>query len=97
VVTLNPAAAESAMRKLCADLSGLLRAVGFRDLEGGLSCVLGIGSDAWDRLFGAPRPKDLHPFREIRGSQSRRRHARRPALPHPRHAHGPLFRACNAS
>ena len=69
VVTLEAgSAAESAVRKLCADLSGLLRAVGFRDLEGGLSCVLGIGSDAWDRLFGAPRPKDLHPFREIRGS-----------------------------
>ena len=68
VVTLEPGDdAERAVRKLCADLSGLLRAVGFRDLEGGLSCVLGIGSDAWDRLFGAPRPKGLHPFREIRG------------------------------
>lgn len=68
VVTLEPGPeAESAVRKLCGDLSGLLRAVGFRDLEGGLSCVLGIGSDAWDRLFGAPRPRDLHPFREIRG------------------------------
>ncbi|WP_411034852.1 Dyp-type peroxidase [Shinella sp. BYT-45] len=68
VLTLNPGReCERAVRALCADLSGLLRAVGFRDLEGGLSCVLGIGSDAWDRLFGAPRPKDLHPFREIRG------------------------------
>ena len=68
VVTLAPGReAETAVRALCADLSGLLRAVGFRDLEGGLSCVLGIGSDAWDRLFGTPRPKDLHPFREIRG------------------------------
>ncbi|MCO5148991.1 MULTISPECIES: Dyp-type peroxidase [unclassified Shinella] len=68
VVTLEPGReAESAVRQLCADLSGLLRTVGFRDLEGGLSCVLGIGSDAWGRLFGAPRPKDLHPFREIRG------------------------------
>ena len=68
VVTLEPGReAEGAVRKLCADLSGLLRAVGFRDLEGGLSCVFGIGSDAWDRLFGAPRPRDLHPFREIRG------------------------------
>ena len=69
VVTLEPGLeAENAARKLFGNLSGLLRAVGFRDLEGGLSCVLGIGSDAWDRLFGAPRPKDLHPFREIRGS-----------------------------
>jgi porphyrinogen peroxidase len=40
--------------------------VGFRDLEGALSCIMGFGSDAWDRLFGSPRPAELHPFREIR-------------------------------
>jgi putative iron-dependent peroxidase len=28
---------------------------------------MAFGSDAWDRFFGSPRPKDLHPFREIRG------------------------------
>jgi putative iron-dependent peroxidase len=27
---------------------------------------MGIGSDAWDRLFGSPRPAELHPFREFR-------------------------------
>jgi len=54
------------VRSLCADLSSLFRAVDFRDLEGGLSCVIGIGSDAWDRLFGPPRPASLHPFREFR-------------------------------
>jgi putative iron-dependent peroxidase len=27
---------------------------------------MGIGSEAWDRLFGAPRPAELHPFREIK-------------------------------
>jgi porphyrinogen peroxidase len=27
---------------------------------------MGIGSDAWGRLFGTPRPAELHPFREIR-------------------------------
>ncbi len=55
------------MRRLCGKLSGLVRAVGFRALDGELSCVLGVGSDAWDRLFGAPRPMDLHPLREING------------------------------
>jgi putative iron-dependent peroxidase len=49
-----------------------VRAVGFRAIDAGLSCVLGIGSDAWDRLFGQPRPVQLHPFREIR---ARGRHA----------------------
>ncbi len=68
VLTLNPEKEnEITVRGLCADLSSLLRAVGFRDLEGRLSCVMAFGSGAWDRLFGAPRPRDLHPFREIRG------------------------------
>src|SRR5260370_27742776 len=58
---------EAAVRALCGDLAALLRAVGFRDLEGRLSCVMAFGSEAWDRLFDAPKPKDLHPFREIRG------------------------------
>ena len=68
VVTMNAGpACDDAVRALCGDLAGLLRAVGFRDLEGRLSCVMAFGSDAWDRLFGAPRPKELHPFKEIRG------------------------------
>ncbi len=68
VVTVNPGPDHrAAVRALCGDLSALLRAVGFRDLEGHLSCVMAFGSDAWDRLFGPPRPKALHPFREIRG------------------------------
>lgn len=58
---------ECAVRAFCANLSAFVRAVGFRDLDGGLSCVMGFGSDAWDRLFGSPRPKELHPFQEIQG------------------------------
>jgi putative iron-dependent peroxidase len=58
---------DAVVRALFSDISALVRAVGFRDLGGLLSCVVGIGSDAWDRLFGAPRPMDLHPFREIHG------------------------------
>jgi len=53
------------VRSFCADLAGLIRAVEFRDVEGGLTCVAGFGSDAWDKLFGAPRPAELHPFQEI--------------------------------
>jgi len=68
VVTINPGPApEKAVRGLCGDLSSLLRGVGFRNLNGQLSCIMGFGSDAWSRVFGAPSPKDLHPFREIRG------------------------------
>ena len=67
VATLNPGLDNRAtVRSFCGDIAALLRAVEFRDLEGGLSCVIGFGSDAWDRLFGPPRPAKLHPFREIR-------------------------------
>jgi porphyrinogen peroxidase len=73
VATVNPGAdSETKVRSLCADFSGLCRAVEFRDLEAGLACVMAIGSDAWDRLFGSPRPAQLHPFREIRAGS---RHA----------------------
>ena len=67
VVTINPADEDrTAVLSLCADLSALLRSVGFRDLDASLSCIMGIGATAWDRLFGSPRPAELHPFREIR-------------------------------
>jgi porphyrinogen peroxidase len=67
VATINSGSTNCAsIRAFCADLPGLLRAVGFRDIEGDLSCVMGIGSDAWDRLLGQPRPAELHPFREIK-------------------------------
>ncbi len=67
VVTVNPGSDNRAsLRSFCGDLPALLRAVEFRDLEAGLSCVMGFGSDAWTRLFGEPRPAELHTFREIR-------------------------------
>ena len=51
------------------DCAALQRSVGFRIPDGGLTCVSGIGSDAWDRLFSGPRPAELHPFREIAGAK----------------------------
>jgi porphyrinogen peroxidase len=67
VVTIKPGLDNCAsVRALCSDLATLVRAVGFRDSDAALSCVVGFGSGAWDRLFGHPRPAGLHPFREIR-------------------------------
>ena len=54
------------LRAFCAGLSGLIRAVEFRNIEAGLTCIAGFGSDAWNKLFGSPRPAELHPFQEIR-------------------------------
>jgi porphyrinogen peroxidase len=73
VVTMKPGADNRAtLRSFCGELAALLRAVEFRDLDAGLSCVMGVGSDAWDRLFGPLRPAELHPFRELRAGE---RHA----------------------
>ena len=67
VATIKPGADNRrTVRSLCGDSAALLRAVESRDLEGGLSWVMGFGSDAWDKLFGPSRPAQLHPFREIR-------------------------------
>jgi putative iron-dependent peroxidase len=66
VVTIDPRPESvTAVRSLCPDLANLLRAVGFRDTAAKLTCVMSFGSAAWDRLFGEPRPAELHPFREI--------------------------------
>lgn len=68
VVTVDPGG-EPVVRELLTDLSGLVRAVGFRVPEGELTCVTGIGSEVWDRLFTGPRPAELHPFREVTGAR----------------------------
>ena len=59
------------VRSWCGDVAALVRAVGTRAPSANLSCVCGFGADAWSRLFGAPLPASLHPFREV-GSGERR-------------------------
>jgi porphyrinogen peroxidase len=69
VVTVKPG--DEAMpraRGVIADIGTLVRAVGFRDLNGHLSCNVGIGSAAWDRLGRATRPAQLHAFAEVQGA-----------------------------
>jgi porphyrinogen peroxidase len=70
VLTVHPGR-EDVVRGLLPDLAGLQRSVGFRIPDGGLQCVAGIGSAAWDRLFGGLRPAGLHPFRELSGPRHR--------------------------
>lgn len=73
VVIINPGTkCASTVQSFCPDVSALVRSVGFRVLDGDLSCIAGFGSEAWDRVFGKPRPKELHKFREIRAEK---RHA----------------------
>src|ERR1700733_3439318 len=75
VVTIDDGG-EAIVHDALGDISGLVRAIGFRDPTKRLSVVASIGSDAWDRLFGGPRPAELHPFIELEGP----RHAA-PATP----------------
>jgi porphyrinogen peroxidase len=66
VLTVAPGA-EDAVRDVLTDAGGLRRSVGFRAPEARLTCVVGIGSDCWDRLYGAPRPVGLHPLAPLDG------------------------------
>ncbi|MFD4328484.1 Dyp-type peroxidase [Nocardioides sp. NPDC058538] len=60
---------EQAARDALANVAGVTRAIGFRIPEAALSCVVGIGAEAWDRLYSAPRPDGLHPFRPLAGEK----------------------------
>jgi porphyrinogen peroxidase len=60
---------EDGVRDLLADVGGLIRSVGFRVPDGGLGCVVGLGSELWGRLVGGPRPAGLHPFAEVHGAR----------------------------
>ncbi|HEX7386665.1 MAG TPA: Dyp-type peroxidase [Castellaniella sp.] len=69
VLSISPGAENiRTVRSFCAEISGLVRAVASRYPDGGLSCVLGVGASAWDELFGTPRPKELHGFKEVQGT-----------------------------
>jgi putative iron-dependent peroxidase len=67
-MTVDPGG-EDAVRALLSEIAALRRAVGFRRPEDGLSCVVGVGSSLWDRLFAGPRPAGLHPLAEIAGER----------------------------
>lgn len=70
VATINDGErAAAAVHDALPDISGLVRAIGFRDPAKRLSVVTSIGSDAWDRLFSGPRPVELHPFVALDGGR----------------------------
>ncbi|WP_369362456.1 Dyp-type peroxidase [Streptomyces sp. CG4] len=71
LVATIAAGGEDTVRDLLADVSALRRSVAFRAPAEELSCVVGIGSHAWDRLFSGPRPRRLHPFADLVGPRHR--------------------------
>jgi len=89
VVTIKAGQAhEDAVRAVCSDLAGLLRAVGFRDLEGRLSCVmiafrtdvksmllkpLNVIGEPMDELPTEPRAADMAACRHARSGPDQSR------------------------
>ncbi len=67
VIVANKRAALAKVFSVLGGLDDLVKAVGFRDLSGRLSCVAGIGRDLWDRLNSDRRPKELRRFAPIKG------------------------------
>jgi putative iron-dependent peroxidase len=68
VMTVGGSDADLArIREVLGAVGDLVKNVGFRDLGGRLSCVVGIGSALWDRLSPDRRPADLRPFVRIEG------------------------------
>ncbi len=69
-LTVSPGL-EAAAHEFLPALAGLIRSVAFPHPDEDLHCVLGISSDAWDRLLSGSRPSALHPFAEIAGERHR--------------------------
>ena len=62
---------EATVHDFLPGLGDLVKSVGFPHPREDLHCVLGISSDAWDRLLSGTRPRALHPFREVTGDRHR--------------------------
>ena len=67
VFTVSPGG-EAAVRELLPGLSGITRGVSFRAPEDDLRCIVGVGSDLWNRLYDEQKPAGLHPFTEQYGA-----------------------------
>ena len=57
-------------RDALGEVPAMLRTLNLRLPGAALSCVIGIGHDAWPRLFpDHPRPKGLHPMKAFKGAK----------------------------
>jgi putative iron-dependent peroxidase len=61
--------AEADARDALTRVAALTRSVSFRVPEAQLTCVTAIGADVWDRMYGVPRPAQLHRFAPIAGER----------------------------
>ncbi|KAI0185674.1 hypothetical protein EV127DRAFT_484962 [Xylaria flabelliformis] len=57
------------VRSVVSSVPDIAKNISIRDANANLTCVVGIGSQIWDRLVKLPRPAELHPFPEVRGAK----------------------------
>lgn len=70
VLTVTSPSAIPSIRSTLASVSSLSKNVSFRDADAKFTCTVGIGASIWDSLTNnLPRPKELHPFREVKGAK----------------------------
>ncbi|KAL4785405.1 hypothetical protein BJX76DRAFT_347046 [Aspergillus varians] len=69
VLSITNPSAIPAIRSTLSSISSLAKNVSFRDSDAHFTCTIGIGSTIWDELTNLPRPKELHPFREVKGAK----------------------------
>ncbi|KAJ5577464.1 uncharacterized protein N7459_006428 [Penicillium hispanicum] len=70
LVQIPPPSPPFAQPSTLAGISSLAKNVAFRDSNANFTCTVGIGSSIWDELTNnLPRPKELRPFREVKGAK----------------------------
>lgn len=70
ILTATSPSAIPTIRSTLAGVSSLAKNVSFRDADAKFTCTVGIGSSIWDSLTNnLPRPKELRPFREVKGAK----------------------------
>ncbi len=58
------------VKDVCANFSAMIRSMRVRFPKQQFSCIIGFGSEAWDRLFpDKGKPKELTVFKEINGER----------------------------
>lgn len=71
ILTLNKEKKDAAenVRDVLGDTLDLAKNQATRDPNTSFTVTVGIGSDVWDDIMKLPRPKELHPFKEFKGSK----------------------------
>lgn len=62
-------AALATVRSVLGGTDDLVKTLTIRDISRTFTCNVGIGHRVWDSLTGRPAPKELRPFKEIRGAR----------------------------